>query len=30
VALYGGTVEVSNGSDSGVKLTATLTTGRPA
>ncbi len=30
VALYGGTVEVSNGSDSGVKLTATLPTGRPA
>lgn len=30
VALYGGTVEVSNGPDSGVRLTATLPTGRPA
>ncbi len=30
VALYGGTVDVSNGPDSGVKLTATLPTGRPA
>ena len=30
VALYGGTVEVANGPDSGVTLTATLPTGRPA
>ncbi len=29
VALYGGTVEVANGPDSGVTLTATLPTGRP-
>ncbi len=29
VALYGGTIDVSNGSDSGVRLTATLPTGRP-
>jgi signal transduction histidine kinase len=30
VTLYGGTVEVANGPDSGVTLTATLPTGRPA
>jgi signal transduction histidine kinase len=29
VTLYGGTVEVANGPDSGVTLTATLPTGRP-
>ena len=29
VALYGGTVEVSNGPENGVTLTATLPTGRP-